>query len=194
MTPLKLGQNAFPRCIHGTLKVHGLHAHQRKNAAAPEQSRRARAPRMMNMLFERLPQPLLLLRFDLLKSDKLGVQHIPRFGAHHVSQAAGHSRTEVQSERPKDDCHASGHVFTSMLAHAFHHRKRAAVADRKSFARPASDEQLARCRTIKYRVSRKNIASPRSRASRRNHNRSTGQAFAHIVVRFAGEFDRHALS
>src|SRR5256885_5024732 len=53
-------------------------------------------------LHDALPisQPLLLLRLNFLESDKLGVQHVPRFRPHDVSQAAGRSEehtSELQS-------------------------------------------------------------------------------------------------
>src|SRR5215475_144871 len=95
---------------------------------------------MMDMLFERLTQPLFFLRFDFRKSYKLAVQHSLGFSPQNVRQAARHSGAKIQSDGPKNDGHAAGHILASVLANAFDDSQRAAVANGKTFpARPATN-------------------------------------------------------
>src|SRR5467141_339953 len=110
-----------------------LHAHQRQSRPAGEQASRTRACREVNVFLESAPQPALFVGSEFGEGHEIAVKHILGFGTQHISQPAGHARTEIQAEGPEDDGHASGHVLTSMLADTFHYGKRAAVSeDRKS--------------------------------------------------------------
>src|SRR5438270_189120 len=191
--PQEPSENGFPRRFHGSLKMHRLNAHQRQRAAASQQAFCARAARMMNVLFKRLPQPRVFLRFDVFESHKLAVQLSFRFPAQNVSQATCHAGTEIQSQRPKNDGHASGHVLAPVLTEPFNNRKRATVAHRKAFTGAARNKKLARRRAIKHGVPRENVAATRSRLPRGDGNRSAGQSLPDLIVRFAVELDRDTL-
>ena len=51
----------------------------------------------------------------------------------HVGQAAGHSRGEIDAHLAEHRHTAPGHVFTAVVADAFHHHFGAAVADGETF-------------------------------------------------------------
>src|SRR5437660_12893070 len=144
MTTLELGENGAPGGLHGALKMHRLHAHQRQSLASREQASRARAFREANVFLQSAPQPAFFVRVNFDESHEIAVKHILGFGPRHISKAAGHAGTEIQAEWPENDGDAAGHILATVLADAFDYSKRADVADREAFARAAGNEELAR--------------------------------------------------
>src|SRR6266852_6092998 len=116
--------------------------------------------REVNVFLESAPQPVLFLGIEVSERHEITVQDILSLGKQHVSQPAGHAGTEIQAERPEDDGHAAGHVFTTVLADTFHYGKRTAVSDRETFPAAAGNKELAGRRAIEHGVSGKNVAAP----------------------------------
>ena len=61
----------------------------------------------------------------------------------------------------EDNYHSGGHVFATVLAHAFDDGQRPAVAHRESFASPACDVKLARRSAVEGGVPGQQIAAQR---------------------------------
>src|SRR5690606_23096628 len=70
----------------------------------------------------------------------------------HIGKATGHASTEVVTDAAEDGDVTTGHVFTAMVAGAFHHGMRAGVAHGKTLARSAGGEQLAAGRAVQAGV------------------------------------------
>ncbi len=147
----------------------------------------------MLMRFQHPPQPQLLFRFRVRQRHKFSVQHFLGFRAQNVRQPARHTRTKIQSQRTKHQHHPAGHIFATMLPHAFHHRHRATIANRKPFPCSATNVKLPGSRAIQHGVSGQHIATTRSRRTRRNRNRSARKPFADVVVRFPSQFQGNAV-
>jgi len=140
MTSFELSKNGAPRGLERALKMHGLHTEQRQRSAAREQTRGTRTRREVNVLLQRAPQPILFVRIDLREHHEIAVKHIVGFGTQHIGQPAGHARTEIQTERPKDNDHTAGHILAAVLANAFNHGERTAVSHCEAFPGPASPQ------------------------------------------------------
>src|SRR6266852_9199419 len=160
MTTFEVGKNGTPGSPQSALKMHRLDAHQRQPTAPREQASRARACREVNVLFESAPQPNLLFGNEFGERHEIAVENILGFGTQHISQPAGHARTEIQAERPQDDGHAAGHVFTTVLADTLHYSKRTTVSDSETLPTAAGNEELAGRRAIEHRVAGKHVAAP----------------------------------
>src|SRR5712671_2292292 len=80
-----------------------------------------------------------------------------------------------------------------MLPDAFHNCQRATIANCKPFPCSATNVKLPRSRAIQHSVSGQHIATPRSRRSRRDRNRSAGKPFTDVVVRFSSQFQGDAV-
>src|SRR5438309_1797994 len=193
MTTLELGENGAPGGLHGALKMHRLHAHQRQSLASREQASRARAFREANVFLQSAPQPVFLIRIDFEKGHEIAVKHILGFGPRHISKAAGHAGTEIQAEWPENDGDAAGHILATVLADAFDYSKRAAVADREAFASAAGNEEVARSGAVENGVAGKNVPAPGSGEARGDRNDPAGKSFSDVVVRFTLELECYAL-
>ena len=132
--------------------MHRLHAHERQTIPARQQTAGARTAGEMQMLFETRGAATLLLRPQARERDEVAMQHVVGFGAQNVGETAGHAGTEIQTQRTEHQNDAAGHVFAAVLADAFDHRERAAVAHRKAFAGSTGNVKLARTwrRTERY--------------------------------------------
>src|SRR6266704_1180792 len=193
MTTIELGENGAPRGLHGALKMHRLHAHQRQGPPPRKQATRARARREVNVFLQGAPQPALFvgIRFD--ECYEIAVKHILCLGTQHISQAAGHAGTEIQAERPENDGYAAGHVLATVLADTFHYGKRTAVSDSETLTAAAGNEELARSSTVEQGVAGKHVPAPRSSEPGGDGDGSTGQSLPDVVVGFALELEGYSL-
>ena len=78
--------------------------------------------------------------FELVRQDKFSIQDIFHFTAQDVGEAAGHAGAEIETDGPENRGDAPGHVFASVLAHAFDDGDGAAVADSESLADLSGDK------------------------------------------------------
>ena len=96
--------------------------------------------------------------------ERLEIDHLavaaagePRLAVEHVRDAAAHPRGEIAARPSKDDHAAAGHVFAGMVADAFDHHVRAAVADAEALARHAAHVRLAAGRAVERDVADNNV-------------------------------------
>src|SRR5262249_3286829 len=82
---------------------------------------------------------------------------------------------------PQNQDHASSHVFATMLAHAFRHRQRSAVAHGKALACRSRHKKFTRSRTVQNGVARQHITAQRRLRPGRDRTGSSAQPFAYIV-------------
>src|SRR5260370_39014860 len=99
------------------------------------------------------------MRTNLRERHEIAVKNILGFGTQHISQPARHARTEIQTERPKDNDHTAGHILAAVLANAFNYGERTAVPHGEAFPGPASDEELPRRGAAEHGVAGKNVGS-----------------------------------
>ena len=86
--------------------------------------------------------------------------HVSRGGvAQQVSQAAGHSGSEINSGRSENDGYAGRHVFAGVLANAFDHGEGAAVAHGKPFSGTAGNVKLATGGAVEHGVAGQNVSA-----------------------------------
>src|SRR5260370_26034986 len=147
----------------------------------------------MNVFLEGAPPPVLFIGIDFGERHEIAVKHILGFGTQHISEAAGHARTEIQAERPENDGHAAGHVLASMLADPFHYGKRTAVADSETLPAAAGNKELAGRSAVEHGVAGKNVTAPGSSKPRGDADGAAGKSFADVVVGFAFELERNSL-
>src|SRR5260370_17729529 len=138
MTPFALSKNGAPRGLKRALKMHRLHTEQRQHFAAREQTRGTRTRREVNVLLQRAPQPILFVRINLRERHEIAVKNILGFGTQHISQPARHARTEIQTERPKDNDHTAGHILPAVLATAFNYAHPPPLPPAETFPLPAT--------------------------------------------------------
>src|SRR5450432_759743 len=112
----------------------------------------------------------------------------------HIRQTACHSRSKINSRGPQHQHHAAGHVFAAMIAHTFHHSQSAAIAYGKTLSGSPRDIKLARCRAVKNRVSRKNIASQGSTRAAVNRDGPAAQSLADVIIGFTLKLEAHSRS
>ena len=96
---------------------------------------------------DEIADELLLLRiFESFEIDHLKIASLREiaFLVDDVRKTTAHTRCEVPARPAQHNDAASGHVFATMIAHAFDHRNRAAVTDRKALARDAADQRFTR--------------------------------------------------
>src|SRR5713226_7266985 len=141
------------------------------------------------MFAQRAPQPCVFVAGNFFDAYKFAVQHVFRFGAKNVCQAAGHARSEIQTERTEHQHHAAGHVLAAVLADAFDHGESATIANSEAFAGTPSDKKSSGSCAVQNSVSGKYIAAPRSAGACGDCNRSSGQTFANVIVGFAFQFE-----
>src|SRR5712664_3481983 len=147
----------------------------------------------MNVFLQGAPQPVLFIGIDFGERHEIAVKHILGFGTQHISEAAGHARTEIQAERPENDGHAAGHVLASVLADPFHYGKRTAISDSETLSAAAGNKELARRRAVQHGVAGKNVTAPGSSKPRGDGDGPAGKSFSDIVVGFAFELERNSL-
>ena len=73
-------------------------------------------------------------------------------GVEHVGDAAAHARREVPAGTADHDHATRRHVLAAVVANAFDHRQRPAVADREALAGDAADVGLAAGRAVETDV------------------------------------------
>ena len=110
-------------------------------------------------------------------------------GVEHVGDAAAHARREVAAGPADHDDAPRGHVLAAVIADAFDHGKRAAVADREPLAGDAAHVGLAAGRAVEADVADDHVLVGRERRlPRRIHDQlAARQPLAPEVVRIALE-------
>ena len=75
----------------------------------------------------------------------------------HISNSTGHAGSKISSGFTKDNNDPTGHVFATVVAHAFDHRTGAAVPHAETFRRATAEERLAAGGTIEADVANKDV-------------------------------------
>src|SRR5262245_7957920 len=114
--------------------MHRLDTHQSKRTAAREQSRSTRATSETQVLLQRSTEPAFLIHFNFFQSNEIFVENVHCFLAENISESACHSRTKIETERTKHENGATSHILAAVLSNAFHHGKRTAIANGKTFS------------------------------------------------------------
>src|SRR5258708_40185800 len=107
--------------------MNGLHADQRRSSAPCEQASGTRTGRKANVLLKGAAQPVFFVEIEFREGHEIAVKHIISLGAQNVSQAAGHTRSETQTDRPEDDNAATGQIPSAGQAAALHYAGRSAL-------------------------------------------------------------------
>jgi hypothetical protein len=112
----------------------------------------------------------------------------------HVGHAAGHARREVAAGHAEHHHGAAGHVFATMVAHAFHNRGGAGVAHGETLAADTREVGFTFGGTVEHGVADDDVARRiATETGRRTHDdAATGQALAHVVVAFTHQFEGQA--
>src|SRR5258708_5834934 len=173
--------------------VHGLHADQRGGPAPGETGSGTRTGRKADVLIKGAAQPVFFVEIEFREGHEIAVKHIISLGAQNVSQAAGHTRSEIQTERPEDDDDATGHILAAVLADTLDYGESSAVADSETLPTAAGDKELARGSTVEHGVSGKNVTAPGSGKSSSDGDGPAGKAFSDVVVSFALELEGYTL-
>src|SRR5216683_8250594 len=108
---------------------------------------------------------------------RLGISVVENIG-----QASGHARAEIDSRMAEHNHDAAGHVFTAMIANAFHHGQRSAVADGKPFAGRARDVEFTRGCAVKNGIAGENVSADCRLPAGADADRAAAQSLADIVV------------
>ena len=140
--------------------------------------------------FIRLIEPLEIDHVDVAVERERAV------GIEHVGDAAAHAGGEVAAGPPEHDHAPAGHVLAAVIADAFDHRLRAAVADREPLAGNAAHERLAARRAVQRDVADDHVLFSRERGvgRRPDDQPSARQALADEIVGLAFEGERDAAS
>src|SRR5712692_1192273 len=173
--------------------MNGLHADQRRSFAPREQASSARTGSKVNVFLKGAAQPVFFVEIEFREGYEIAVKHIISLGAQNVSQAAGHTRSEIQTERPEDDHDATGHILAAVLADALDYGESSAVADGEALPTAAGDKELARGSAVEHGVSGKNVTAPGSGKSSSDGDGSAGKTFSDVVVGLALEPEGYAL-
>src|SRR5208282_5878893 len=194
---LKPGQNWRPRLGDGARQVHWLEADQRQLRVRFKYALSARATGEPNVLGEDAAQPnfLLLVHEPVLglvincfAADEFAIVVSARErAAQRINKATGHAGAKIVSRGSQNDHDAGGHILTTVLADALHHRQRAAIANGEPLARASGDVELAAGGAVEYGVPREHISSPGCLRSGAYRNRSAAQTLADVVVGFAAK-------
>jgi hypothetical protein len=137
------------------------------------------------MAAQHQPQPKFFADFDGTQLHGMLVVVVSGEGvAQNIGDASGHARAQIHSGGAEHHDHSGGHIFAPVLAYAFHHSERAAVAYRKSFARASRDVEFAGGRTIEDRVTDQDVATLGSFVSRGDRDSAAAETLADIVVGF----------
>src|SRR5262245_4604812 len=73
------------------------------------------------------------------------------------SNASAHAGSNVTSGFPEDNSHPAGHVFTAVIANAFHHRVCPAIANGETFASDSTEIRFTTGGTIEHCVSNEDV-------------------------------------
>ena len=84
------------------------------------------------MCFEKAPELLLFGFCEFVGLNKFKIKNVVRFATQEISEATSHTGAKVEANGAKNSRDAAGHVFATMLANAFDHRNRTAVAHSKA--------------------------------------------------------------
>src|SRR5882762_5367425 len=137
-----------------------------------------------------------------LRKNRLQVHHRRVAALHefaveieHIGNAAGHSGGEVASGDAQDGHGAAGHVFTSMVTHAFDHGASPGIAHSETLAGNAAEMRFSRDRSVKNYVARDDVlgrlAAELGRG--RYNDVPARKAFSAVVVGVADQIECHAL-
>ena len=84
-----------------------------------------------------------------------------------VGHAAAHAGGEVTSAWAEHNDQAVGHVFAAVIAHAFHHGRRAGVAHREPLAGDAIEERFATGGAVEHHVADEHVLFRQERCESR---------------------------
>src|SRR3954470_9678859 len=112
----------------------------------------------------------------------------------HECQAAAHSGAEVATDPAEHHHGSTRHVLAAVVADAFHHRHRAAVANGEPLTSDAGDVRLARCRAIQGGIPDQHrlIGYELRRLRVPNDQTPARQTLADVVVGFALQLERES--
>src|SRR4029434_10691274 len=98
--------------------------------------------------------------------------------------SSAHPRSEVPAGGPEHHDHAAGHVLATVIAHALHDRRRAAVPHGEPLTGEPGREELAAGRAVEDGVADDDVLlGGEARARRRpDDDPPSGEALAHVVV------------
>src|SRR5271165_4204307 len=182
-----------PDAFKSFLQVNRLDAYEVMKSALRKQPRGARAAGMPAMGFDQFAQIGFFLRFHFVRLDEFAVEHVFHLAAQNVSQPSGHAGTKIQTERPENGRDATSHVFTTMLADAFHNSDRPAVANGKPLANLPGDKKLAGGGAVKNRVAGEHVAALGGVMAGADYDGPAGQPLADVIVGFTVKLQRESL-
>ena len=107
--------------------------------------------------------------------------------------SARHSRGEIAPRGAEHHYRAAGHVFATVVAHAFDYRVGAGVAHREALPGDAAEVRFARDRAVEHDVAGDDVFARLAAELGRGLHRDAppGKAFAAVVVRVADQIERH---
>ena len=134
---------------------------------------------------------------DLVEADHLEVDALGEVAGRveDIGDAARHAGREVAAGLAEDDHAPTGHVFATMIAHAFHHGGDAGVADAEALASHAADVDLATGGAVEPDVADDDVLLGREGGGGRGEDDELAarEALADVVVGIAFEGEGHAL-
>ena len=138
-------------------------------------------------------QPQFLTHFERLDVDRVRVIAVScERIAQRVGHAAGHARAQIHSGGAEDCHHARRHVFAAVLADAFDHGQRAAIADGEAFSGAAGDVEFSGRRAVEHGVADEDVAAQGSFVSGGDCDRAAAQALADVIIGFAEQTEFHS--
>jgi len=117
----------------------------------------------VNVFLQGAPQPVLFISVEFSECHEIAVKHIPGFGTQHISQPAGHARTEIEPSGPRMMATPPVMYSQPCWPTTFHYGKRTAISDGETLSGAAGNKELARSGAVKHGVAGKNV-NPRLEA------------------------------
>ena len=157
-----------------------------------EKSPRHSASGVFQMFFEPFAQAGNVVVGERIEIDHLRIaavfNEVTRF-VEYVGDASAHTGSKIAAGRAEDDHASAGHVFTTVVADAFHDGMYTAVADAESFAGPAADVGFAFDRAVECDVADQNVVfRDEGGVFRRPDDEfCAGEAFTEVVVGIADD-------
>ena len=110
------------------------------------------------------------------------------------SDTATHACSKVAASHAENDHAATGHVFTTVITHAFDDGIDAAVTDGETLASHAAQEEFTTRRTIKRGVTGNDVffSGKGAACGWINHDAATTETFSDVVIAVAFQLQRDA--
>jgi len=155
------------------------------------------APGVPEMVFHQaVDQPDVRLVHQRLELHHVGVAPIAEaaLAIEDEGHSSAHAGSEVPAGGPEHHHHAGGHVLATVVTHALHHRRGAAVPHREPLAGEPGGEQLAAGRAVEDGVSDDDVLlRGEARSCRRpDDDPASGETLAHVVVGVSLELEGHS--